>query len=284
MKKFVLTVFISVLLASCNSELKEEIETLKSEKSELEQRSKEQDSIISILTEVIEDVQHNLNVIREKEGRIRMAEEASSEKFKSLKDAVVQDIQDINSIIEESKVKINRLNQQLASSKGQIKNLGVLVESLKKQLEERENTIAELTRAIEEKDETIRQLTRKVQIITEESQRTISAKEAELNRCYYIIDTRRNLKDKGIIDSQGGFLGIGRVKTVSGSVDPSLFTTADMRELNRLELDTRSIKLISEHPTGSYSIEREGKKISALVIEDPKTFWSISKILVIMID
>jgi hypothetical protein len=57
-----------------------------------------------------------------------------------------------------------------------------------------------------------------------------------------------------------------------------------MRELNRLELDTRSIKLISEHPTGSYSIEREGKKISALVIEDPKTFWSISKILVIMID
>ncbi|GCD80868.1 Cbp1 family collagen-binding glycoprotein adhesin [Schleiferia thermophila] len=284
MKKFVLTVFITVLLASCNSELKEEIETLKSEKSELEQRSKEQDSIISILTEVIEDVQHNLNVIREKEGRIRLAEEASSEKFKSLKDAVVQDIQDVNSIIEESKAKINRLNQQLASSKGQIKNLGVLVESLKKQLEERENTIAELTRAIEEKDETIRQLTRKVQIITEESQRTISAKEAELNRCYYIIDTRRNLKDKGIIDSQGGFLGIGRVKTVSGSVDPSLFTAADMRELNRLELDTRSIKLISEHPTGSYSIEREGKKISALVIEDPKTFWSISKILVIMID
>ncbi|KFD38405.1 hypothetical protein AT05_09940, partial [Schleiferia thermophila str. Yellowstone] len=245
MKKFVLTVFITVLLASCNSELKEEIETLKSEKSELEQRSKEQDSIISILTEVIEDVQHNLNVIREKEGRIRLAEEASSEKFKSLKDAVVQDIQDVNSIIEESKAKINRLNQQLASSKGQIKNLGVLVESLKKQLEERENTIAELTRAIEEKDETIRQLTRKVQIITEESQRTISAKEAELNRCYYIIDTRRNLKDKGIIDSQGGFLGIGRVKTVSGSVDPSLFTAADMRELNRLELDTRSIKLIS---------------------------------------
>lgn len=284
MKKFVLTVFITVLLASCNSELKEEIETLKSEKSELEQRSKEQDSIILILTEVIEDVQHNLNVIREKEGRIRLAEEASSEKFKSLKDAVVQDIQDVNSIIEESKAKINRLNQQLASSKGQIKNLGVLVESLKKQLEERENTIAELTRAIEEKDETIRQLTRKVQIITEESQRTISAKEAELNRCYYIIDTRRNLKDKGIIDSQGGFLGIGRVKTVSGSVDPSLFTAADMRELNRLELDTRSIKLISEHPTGSYSIEREGKKISALVIEDPKTFWSISKILVIMID
>lgn len=284
MKNLVFIFIAAILHWACNSELKEEIETLKSEKSELEQRSRELDSIIINLTEVIDEIQQNLNIIREKEGRIRVAEGASAEKFKNFKDAIIQDIQDINMIIEESKAKINRLNQQLASSRGQIKNLGILVESLKKQLEERENTIAELTKAIEEKDETIRQLTRKVQIITEESQRTISAREAELNRCYYIVDNRRNLREKGIIDSQGGFLGIGRVKTVSGSVDPSLFTVADMRELKRLELDTRSIKIISEHPTGSYSIEREGKKISALIIEDPKAFWSLSRILVVMVD
>ncbi|GCD77738.1 hypothetical protein JCM31826_12200 [Thermaurantimonas aggregans] len=284
MKKSIFAFFTALILASCNSELKQEIETLKAEKAELEQRAREQDSTIESFTNAMLEIQENLNVIREKEGRLRVAESASGDRFVSMKDAVIRDIQDLNSIIEESKAKITRLNQQLSASKSQNSQLTKLVESLKKQIEEREATIAELTKAIEERDETIRQLTRKVQVITEESQRTISAKEAELNKCYYIVDTRRNLKDKGIIDSQGGFLGIGRVKTVSSSADQALFTVGDIRQLNRIDLDAKGVKIISEHPQGSYSIEREGKRITGLVINDPKAFWSITRVLVVMVE
>lgn len=284
MKKTILIAITTVAIASCNNELKQEIETLKSEKAELEQRVREQDSAVDNFTNAMLEIQENLNIIREKEGRLRVAESTTGERFVSMKDAVIQDIQDINSIIEESKAKISRLNQQLSSSKSKNNQLSKLVESLQKQIEEREATIVQLTSAIEERDETIRQLSRKVQVITEESERTISAKETEINKCYYIVDTRRNLRDKGIIDSQGGFLGIGRVKTISSSADQSLFTIGDIRNLNRIDLDTKSARIISEHPQGSYGIEREGKKVTGIVINDPKAFWSLTRVLVVMVD
>ncbi|MFN3951244.1 MAG: hypothetical protein ACK4KT_02440 [Thermaurantimonas sp.] len=284
MKKIILIAIAASVLASCNNELKQEVETLKSEKSELEQRVREQDSVVENFTNAMLEIQENLNIIREKEGRLRVAESTTGDRFVSMKDAVIQDIQDLNSIIEESKAKINRLNQQLSSTKSKNSQLSKLVESLQKQIEEREATIAQLTTTIEERDETIRQLTRKMQIISEESERAISAKEAEINRCYYIVDTRRNLRDKGVIDSQGGFLGIGRVKTISSSADQSLFTIGDIRNLNRIDLDSKNIRIISEHPQGSYGIEREGKRITGIVINDPKAFWSLTRVLVVMVE
>lgn len=284
MKNSILVMMATTLIAACNTELKQEIETLKSEKSELELRVREQDSIVENFTTAMLEIQENLNIIREKEGRLRVAESTTGDRFISMKDAVIQDIQDLNAIIEESKAQISRLNKQLSSSKSKNSQLTKLLESLQKQIEEREATIAQLTKTIEERDETIRQLSRKVQVISEESERAISAKEAEINKCYYIVDTRRNLREKGIIDSQGGFLGIGRVKTISSSADQTLFTVGDIRQLTRIDLDTKGVRIISEHPQGSYALEKEGKRVTGLVINDPKAFWSLTRVLVVMID
>jgi len=49
-------------------------------------------------------------------------------------------------------------------------------------------------------------------------------------------------------------------------------------------LNVKKAKLLSTHPEGSYTMLKNGKTIDKLVINSPKTFWSISKFLVIELD
>ena len=60
------------------------------------------------------------------------------------------------------------------------------------------------------------------------------------------------------------------------------FTQIDFTSTKTIQLNTKSAKLLSTHPTGSYNLLSENKKVTAIEITDPEKFWQASKYLVVV--
>ncbi len=61
------------------------------------------------------------------------------------------------------------------------------------------------------------------------------------------------------------------------------FTKIDIRVDKEIKLFSRSAKLLTDHPSSSYRLDRDANKQYTLRITDPQTFWSTSKYLVILV-
>jgi len=117
-------------------------------------------------------------------------------------------------------------------------------------------------------------------------QQAIDEKTAALNTAYYVVGTTKELKDKKVIDKSGGFIGIGRTKTVTADFDKTNFTKTDVTTLTELPINKKKAVLLSNHPTGSYKLvsTADKKLVEKLVILNYTDFWSRSKYLVIAAD
>jgi len=76
-------------------------------------------------------------------------------------------------------------------------------------------------------------------------------------------------------------LGIGQTAKVSNNLDMNMFTKIDYLQTTTIPINSKHIKIVSTHPTGSFSLDKTGKMVNSLMITDPQTFWSVSKYLVI---
>ena len=115
-------------------------------------------------------------------------------------------------------------------------------------------------------------------------QQAIDEKTAALNTGYYVVGTTKELKEKKVIDKTGGFIGLGRTKTLT-DFDKSNFTKIDITTLTEIPINKKKATLLSNHPAGSYKLEGTPKKsVDKLVILNYADFWSRSKFLVIAAD
>ena len=96
-----------------------------------------------------------------------------------------------------------------------------------------------------------------------------------------IVDKSVNLQQWNLIDNQGGFLGIGQTAKLSNNLDINMFTQIDYTKVTEIPINSKGIKVVTTHPTGSFSLVKNGKIVEKLVISDPEKFWSASKYLVI---
>ena len=100
-----------------------------------------------------------------------------------------------------------------------------------------------------------------------------------LNTCYYVIGSNKELKANKIIES--GFLR--KTKILQGDFEMSYFTKADRRTLNEIPLHSKKAQLMTNHPKDSYEIvDNDGVK--TLHILNANRFWEKSNFLVVKID
>jgi hypothetical protein len=105
-----------------------------------------------------------------------------------------------------------------------------------------------------------------------------------INTGFYTIGTTKELKAKGVIDVKGGFIGIGRVKTLDANAPDSVLTAFSIPETDMIEVNGKKVKLITTHPEGSYNIQSNPKgKNSFLNITNKGEFWKTSNYLVVEI-
>lgn len=69
----------------------------------------------------------------------------------------------------------------------------------------------------------------------------------------------------------------------SDDFNKDYFTQIDIRTDKEIKLYSKSAKLLTNHPEGSYSLVKDAKGQYILKITNPNKFWSVSRYLVIQV-
>jgi len=242
------------------------------------------DSMINEWLTAFDEIERDLNTIKEKENLITM-KSSDSEFTKARKDQIIEDIRSINTLLEANKKRIASLSAQLKQSGSQIKGLQARIETLEASVKQYETEIADLKTVLGEKDIEIGQLNTRMYALQDTISRQveqINDKTYNLNKAFIVYGTFKDLKEKGLVDKEGGFLGLGRKESLVEDFSDSLFEEIDATQMRTIPVNSRNVKLITDHPTDSYALVPEGEnRIAYIEIKDPQEFWKISKYAVV---
>ena len=269
----------SINITSCGSGEKEpnpladSLSAIEKEKVHFIEKEKALQDFVTTFNEI----QSNLNEIKEKEKIVTASSKGGD--VKSKEDQIKEDIQAIYDLMGKNKSRINSLTKKLKASKSQIKGLEEMIANLEAQLEAKDNEIAELKSVIEALNIELSNINTNYQ----EAEQEVEAKTDKLNTAFYAIGTAKELKEKGVTTKEGGFIGLGKSTKVKDDFNKEYFTKIDVTQTMSITIGAKKAKVLSSHPTSSYKLVGE-KTVEKLEILNAEEFWGASKYLVIQID
>ncbi|MEG1581310.1 MAG: hypothetical protein RR386_08635 [Bacteroidaceae bacterium] len=282
MKKIILVAACALLLAACDNKATKNEAPPRSDYDSLVQVINQKDAELNDIMGTFNDIRNGLNEIGEAEGRITLE---SADPEKASKTQVKENIDFIRRTMQLNREMITRLRQQLKGSSFNTTKLQETIDNLSQELEAKATKISELQAQLETKnlllaqqDEKITTLNTNVNNLTsenEEKKKTVEAQDKELNTAWYVFGTKKELKDQKIVQS-------GNVLK-SGTFNKDYFTKVDIRVDKIVKLYSKSAKLLTSHPAGSYSLDKDSNGQYTLRISNPTQFWSVSRYLVILV-
>jgi DNA repair exonuclease SbcCD ATPase subunit len=267
-------------ITSCGSKEKEAnplADSLSTVNGELNGQLSEKEQALQEFVTAFNEIQGNLNEIKEKEKIVTASTKGGD--VKSKEDQIKEDLQAIYDLMGKNKNRINSLSKKLKASKTQIKGLEEMIASLQAQLTDKDNVIAELKSTIEALNIELSNLNTNYQ----ESEQEIEVKTEKLNTAYYAIGTSKELKEKGVITKEGGFIGLGKSTKMKDDFNKDYFTKIDASQITSITIGAKKAKVLTTHPSSSYKLIGD-KTIEKLEISNSEDFWGASKYLVIIID
>jgi len=264
----------------------EQLALMENQRISLTGQLTERDSMLNNWLASFDEIEANIKVIKEKEKLITV-NSSNAEVSKDRKRQILDDIQSINTLIDQNKKKIAQLNAQLKNSGNTITGLQTRITALEESMKAYEGEIADLKTTLVNKDFEIGQLNGQMVALKD----TLVIKEEKINnqidklhQAFLISGTFKDLKEKGLLSKEGGFIGLGRKENLQENFSDSLFKEVDITQTTTIPVNSKSAKFVTEHPSGSYELIRENEKlISYIAIKDPEEFWKISKYAVVEI-
>lgn len=290
MKKYLLVLVLPLifLTSGCNQK---KIDRLKAQNDSLMAVASAKEANLAEFVASFNEIEANLDSIKVKEKLIDKSAKAGEVKG-NRKDQIKSDIAYIYAMQVKNRQMVADLTAKLKKSGRHAADLQKMIDNLNNSITEKDQQIASLTDELGKMNIQVKDLNLKVGDLsntvgnltteTQEKQKVIEEKTAALNTAYYVIGSNKELKEKKIITPSGGFIGIGRNKEVTPDVDMSNFTKVDITTLNEIPIMKKKVSIVTPHPKGSYRIEGE-KSADKLVILKPTEFWSLSKVLVIVV-
>jgi hypothetical protein len=242
------------------------------------------DSVIGTWISSFADIEKNIALIKEKEHIISI-NSSKTELSNDKRQQIVEDIKYINTLLEQNKQKIASLNSQLGKSGGTIKVLQVKIAELEASVKQSESDIAEMKSTLVSKNFEIEQLNTQnsdLHVAIVQKDEKIDNQTFEMNKAFFACGTYKQLKAKGLLTKEGGFIGLGKTKSLAGNFSDSSFEQIDLTVTKSFPVNSKNARLISEHPANSYQfIRNKDKKIESIEITDPALFWKVSKYAVV---
>ncbi len=282
-KQILIILFTAALLFSCKSEEQEqEIQRLKSENQSITKELNTKDSTLKLFEESFTTIQRNLGLISEREkqiainsGELRQGEDSREE--------ITRDIQAINNLLQENKSTIDNLKKQMNKSGAETAGFKKLIDQLSTDIESKEEQITYLKENLTAANFTIEILNEMLdsaEFRNEIQNEIISLQSNQLSTAYYAIGTFKDLKENGVLEKDGSFIGLGGSKQLKSDFNKEFFAQIDITKMMSIPTNSDDPKLITSHPQDSYTMEGEEAKV--LKIVKPIEFWSTSKYLVIV--
>jgi len=289
MKKLILlAIAATTMLTSCDNKAKTDAEATKALQEataqELQIAVSDRDSLLSL----VNDISAGMDQIKRLENILSVSNSSNGETT-SQREQIRADIATIQKTLEQRRQQLSDLEAKLNKSSLTNSNLRKTIETLRNQIDTQSAEIETLRTSLDEANAQIGTLNTKVDSLNVTVDTITNQRDAaqlhsvelanELNTCYYVAASSKELKQHKILES--GFLR--KTKIMKGDYDQSFFIKADKRNLTTINLHSKKAEVLTNQPAGSYEIiENNGQKI--LRILDAESFWSLSNYLVIKID
>ncbi len=280
-----LTLFIPLCLLallSCNDVKKAE-ERAQHERDSLMHVIDEKETELNDIMGSINEIQEGFRKINEAEGAITVAN--GNPEAASSRDVIRENMSFIQSTMQQNRDRIAQLKQKLKTSTVNVEKLTKTIENLQKQLDEQTALVQEMEAQLAEKDiliaeqgeqiNTLNENVTDLQQQNEQKQAAIQAQDKDLHTAWFVFGTKAELKEQKILQ-KGDVLR-------SDDFNRDYFRPIDTRIDKEFHLYSKSAELLTNHPAGSYRLERDSKKEYVLRITDPDKFWHASKYLVILV-
>jgi hypothetical protein len=285
-----LLVFVvgAIVLTRSNKKNTEEATMMENQKLELATQLSQRDSIINEWVLAFNEIESDIRKITARENMLTlqsMNPEISADK----KAEIIKEIQVIRDLIDQNKKRIASLNSQLRKSGINIASLQARIDTMDATITQRDNDISALKMELVDRDFEIGQLHKEVdtmKTVVADKEYTIANQTDEMNKAYVISGTYKDLKEKGLLDKEGGILGIGGKEALQeNALKDDMFTQVDITETTTIPVNSKSVKLVTDHPANSYELVKgESDMIAFIEIKDPTMFWKISKYAVVEVN
>lgn len=241
----------------------------------------QKDNEINDIMETFNQIEAGFRKINEAENRVSLMKDGEGA---SRRQQLVENVQFISNTMKENRALIDKLRRQLRESSVKSDNLKKTIDNLVAELEEKDNQLQQLRAELDAKnihiselDQTISSLNSNVSDLkTESSQKsaTIQAQDKQLNTAWFVFGTKKELKEQRIIDGS---------RVLESNFNKSYFTKIDIRVEKEIKLYSKYAKILTMHPSDSYTLQKDANKQYVLRITNPQIFWSTSKYLVILV-
>ncbi|TND08319.1 MAG: putative lipoprotein [Bacteroidetes bacterium] len=242
------------------------------------------DSLITAYLETINEIENNLDQIRDKQGLIVMGPGGNTESNLSQKEEILRNIAMINSLLRQNEEKIGKLERQLASSRGSNKELQELTKQSRERIAAAEKEVEALKQELTQQYFTYGELQSNMtalQFASEVLKDNIAKLDKELHTAYYTVGTNKELRSMNVLVKNEGIARLTKAQTLNADLKRESFTEINTHEVMQIALTSPKAKLVTKHPGESYRMEMQNDGTLLLNIVDPDLFWSISKYLVV---
>lgn len=294
MKKVIIlasAIVIALGLSSC-VENSSKYKALQAQLDSLQASHKVQGAELDELFATINEIEQGLSSIRESENILTVQTADGLEINQGSKEQLKQDVEAIQNAIKNYQAEIKKLQndkrlqsaqfkKRLSAMQKELKEKSDVIATISKQLEEKEAQIVLQSKQIATLDEVVSNLKDEVSTLTSEGSRLkakVADQEAEIYSVYYIVGTKSELIEAGVMTKGGLF----KSSKVSYQAEKDAFIRIDLREISEINTNASKAKVMSIHPKGTYAfVENDGEM--TLNISDPEKFWQQTKYLVIQV-
>lgn len=236
------------------------------------------------MARTIQQIKDGFRQISDAEGRIVKQQEGTSDEAVILENMrFIQRQMRLNrELIANLREQLRNANQTTKDTKGayeamidefdhQLLAKNEEIRSLQRQLAERDSTIGRQIEQIDLLNDNVADLTSK----NEEKERKVNEQDQQIHTAWYVYGTKKELREQNILQK-------GDVMR-SSDINRNYFTKIDMRVVKSIPLYSKSAELLTDHPAGSYSLDKDAQGQYTLRITNADSFWSVSRYLVVLV-
>ena len=241
----------------------------------------QRDSEINDMMSTLNEIQEGLSAINQAENRLSIAREGEgANKTAQIK----ENIKFIANTMARNRELMKRLQQQLRESRFNGDELRKTISNLTQQLDDKAQELQRLKAELDAKDIHIAELDEKIdnlndnvenlQTDAQQKAQTISNQDKQLNTAWFVFGTKKELKEQHIMENG---------KVLQSNFNKNYFAKIDIRIDKEIKFYSKSARILTMPPSGSYTLTPDVNKQYVLRITNPQLFWSTSKYLVVLV-
>ena len=281
--------FLSLITISCvsNSETVSEesrridsLQSVLSSKdqaiSSLEFQKLNDDSIVNLYALYIQKIKDNINEINKQELIINNKKNNLDFIEKDTTD-IIKSIKILSKKLQENESMILALNNAVKLEKDKNSQFVSKVTDLREEIAQSNREVYYLKEELNSMNASFEAIFKKYNL----QNKKISDLNQRLNEVAYVIGSKSELLDNGVLTKSGGLIGIGKTRKLNSDLNTDYFTYVSKYKFQNIPLGYKTVRLMTAHPTSSYRLSTSNEIIDSLIIINQDDFWRNSKFLVV---